>query len=169
LEVAVNRITEDPRIDPRIKTLMGAFPSGELSDVKDRDALLAEVNEPEAVAAREQLIVALDALDNEDVAPSTGLDIRTLEFTSSPDGNTVKIQFIRPQSADAVPCVYYIHGGGMSLRPAGHGATSGAADGVWQFRKSTMAPATPWLAMILPHERYMTSKHDIEAMPPPWM
>ena len=40
----------------------------------------------------------LDTLDNEDVAPSTGLDVRTLEFTSAPDGNTVKIQFIRPQS-----------------------------------------------------------------------
>jgi hypothetical protein len=57
----------------------------------------------------------------------------------------------------------------QSLRPAGKGATSGADDGVWQFRKSTMATATPWWAMIRPQDRYMPSKHDIDAMPPPWM
>jgi acetyl esterase/lipase len=53
-------------------------------------------------------------LDDETIAPSAGLDIRTIEITSDPDGNTVKIQFIRPQGDDPLPCVYYIHGGGMS-------------------------------------------------------
>ena len=56
----------------------------------------------------------LEMLDNEDIAPSKGLDVSTLEFTSTPDGNTVKIQFIRPQTDDVLPCVYYIHGGGMA-------------------------------------------------------
>jgi acetyl esterase len=110
----VSKIVEDPRIDPRIKAVMGAFPSAELTDVKDRDALLAELNEPDAVAAREQMTAALEALDDEDIAPSTGLDVRTIEFASSPDGNTIKIQLIRPQSDEPVPCVYYIHGGGMA-------------------------------------------------------
>ena len=32
-----------------------------------------------------------------------------------------------------------------------------------------MATATPWAAMILPQARYMPSKQDIDAMPPPWM
>ena len=151
----MNRITEDPRIDPRIKTLMGSFPSGELSDVKDRDALLAELNEPRAVAAREQLVAALDALDNEDVAPSTGLDIRTLEFTSSPDGNTVKIQFIRPQSAAAVPCVYYIHGGGMASMSCFDGmyrswgriiANQGVAVAMVDFRNCQTPSSAPEVA-----------------------
>ena len=97
----MSKIVEDPRIDPRIKAVMGAFPSTELSDVKDRDTLLAELNEPDAVAAREQMTAAFEALDNEDIAPSKGLEVRTLEFTSAPDGNTIKIQFIRPRSDEA--------------------------------------------------------------------
>jgi acetyl esterase len=110
----VSRITDDARIDPRIKAVMGAFPDSAQDDVKDRDALLAEINQPDAIAARAQLTAALDALDSEEVAPSAGLEIRTIEFRSSPDDNTVKIQLIRPLSTDALPCVYYIHGGGMA-------------------------------------------------------
>jgi acetyl esterase/lipase len=54
-----------------------------------------------------------DMIDNEEVAPSTGLSIRTERFRSQPDGNEILIQFIRPDTAETVPCVYYIHGGGM--------------------------------------------------------
>ena len=42
----MNKIVDDPRIDPRIKMLLGALPTVELSDVKDRESLLAEVNAP---------------------------------------------------------------------------------------------------------------------------
>ena len=56
----------------------------------------------------------LDLLDDEDDRPVDGSRDPTLEFTSSPDGNTVKLQFIRPQSDEPLPCVYYIHGGGMA-------------------------------------------------------
>jgi acetyl esterase len=112
--VAVSKLTEDRRIDPRIKALMGAMPDMTSSDVKDRDALLEEVNRPEAVAAREQMRAMFEALDNEDIAPSKGLDVKVLELTSAPDGNTVKIRFIRPVTDEVLPCVYYIHGGGMA-------------------------------------------------------
>ena len=107
-------IQDDPRLDPRIKMILGAFPlSASQSDVMSREELLEQANTPEALAQAEQLTAGLEMLDNEEIAPSTGLDISTKEFTSSPDGNTVKIQFIRPQSAVALPCVFYIHGGGM--------------------------------------------------------
>lgn len=106
-------VHDDPRIDPRIKALMGGFPSGAQTDAASRDELLAEVNTAEAQAMRQAITGLFDAMDSEDIAPSAGLDISTLEFTSSPDGNTVKIQFIRPQSSTPLPCVYYIHGGGM--------------------------------------------------------
>lgn len=107
-------IQDDPRLDPRIKMILGAFPlSASQSDVMSREELLEQANTPEALAQAEQLTAGLEMLDNEEIAPSTGLDISTKEFTSSPDGNTVKIQFIRPQSAGALPCVFYIHGGGM--------------------------------------------------------
>ena len=63
-------------------------------------------------------------------------------------------------SSSACACTHF-RPDTQSFRPAGNGATSGADDGVTQLRKSTIATATPWLAMIRPHERYMPSKHDI--------
>ena len=151
----MSRIVEDARIDPRIKALMGAFPSAEQSDVKDRDALLAELNEPGAIAMREQMTAALDALDNEGVAPSKGLEVRTLELTSSPDGNTVRIQFIRLQSDDALPCVYYIHGGGMAAMSCFDGmyrswgriiANQGVAVAMIDFRNCQTPSSAPEVA-----------------------
>ena len=106
-------ISGDDRIDPRIKAVMGGVPTATQPDASSRDEMLAEMNTPEAMAVRDAMLGMFEAMDSEDIAPSTGLDISTLEFTSSPDGNTVKIQFIRPQSSAPVPCVYYIHGGGM--------------------------------------------------------
>lgn len=110
----MSRINEDPRIDPRIKAAMGAFPEIKRGDVANREELLAEHNTPQAVAMRQMVTGMLDALDSEEVAPSAGLEMSDLEFTSAPDGNTVKIRFIRPHSDDPLPCVYYIHGGGMA-------------------------------------------------------
>jgi acetyl esterase len=106
-------IADDPRLDPRIKAIIGALPSMAAEDIASRDLLLEEVNSEEAIAERAQTEGMFDMLDSEEVAPSTGLTISTREFTSSPDGNTIKVQFIRPESAAALPCVYYIHGGGM--------------------------------------------------------
>jgi acetyl esterase/lipase len=110
----MGKIDEDPRIDPRIKALMGSFDETAQDDVIDREQLLKEASTPEALAMFEQITAMFDLLDDENIAPSVGLDIRTIEIPSQPDGNTIKIQFIRPQSDDALPCVYYIHGGGMS-------------------------------------------------------
>jgi len=109
----MSKIANDPRIDPRIKALMGAFPEMSASDVDSREALLAQVNTPEAIAGREAMTAMLDALDSDDIAPRAGLDVSDLEFVSEPDGNTVKIQFIRPTGDAPVPVVYYIDGGDM--------------------------------------------------------
>jgi acetyl esterase len=110
----MGKIDEDPRIDPRIKALMGSFDEQILDDVIDREQLLKEASTPEALAMAEQMTAMLDLVDSEDIAPSAGLDIRTIDIQSQPDGNTIKIQFIRPQSDAPLPCVYYIHGGGMA-------------------------------------------------------
>ena len=109
----MRKIEEDPRIDPRIKALIGSMPMTAQPDVTSREQLIEQVNRPEALAVVEQMTAMLDLIDDETIAPSAGLDITTVEFTSEPDGNTVKLQFIRPQSDEALPCVYYIHGGGM--------------------------------------------------------
>ncbi|MGP0029077.1 MAG: alpha/beta hydrolase fold domain-containing protein, partial [Acidimicrobiales bacterium] len=51
--------------------------------------------------------------DTEELAPSKGLHIHTEQIVSQPDGNTISLQVIRPETDDVVACVYYIHGGGM--------------------------------------------------------
>ncbi|HLM18105.1 MAG TPA: alpha/beta hydrolase [Acidimicrobiia bacterium] len=109
----MGKIEDDPRIDPRLKLIAGMMPAIIQTDVGSRDELLAEANRPEALARAEQAKAMLDLLDDESIAPSDGLDTSTVEFRSSPDGNTVKLQLIRPRSASPLPCVYYIHGGGM--------------------------------------------------------
>ncbi len=148
-------LADDPRIDPRIKAVMANMPSSAQTDVTDREALLAEVNQPEAIAEREQITAVLDMLDNEDVAPSKGLEIRTIELTSAPDGNVVKLQFIRPQSDELLPCVYYIHGGGMASLSCFDGmyrswgriiAQQGVAVAMIDFRNSTTPSSAPEVA-----------------------
>jgi acetyl esterase/lipase len=110
----MGKIDDDPRIDPRIKALMGGFDEPSRGDVSDRDVLLKEAATPEAIAMVEQMKVMFDMVDDENIAPSAGLDVSTYDVTSQPDGNAIKIRFIRPQSDDRLPCVYYIHGGGMA-------------------------------------------------------
>jgi acetyl esterase len=109
-----SKLVDDPRIDPRIKAVMGGFPTINQGDVASREQALAEANTDEAIAAREGMKAFMDMVDNDQVAPSAGLAIDVHEFTSSPDGNTIQVRLIRPQSTAALPCVYYIHGGGMA-------------------------------------------------------
>ena len=112
--MANEKITEDPRIDPRIKAIFGMMPAASASgSVPDRETLLAEVNTEAAQAAQQGLQMFMEMCDNEDIAPSAGLTITDHTFTSQPDGNPVKVQFIRPESSEPLACVYYIHGGGM--------------------------------------------------------
>ncbi len=82
-------------------------------DFESREQILNQANSVKAVAARKGQDSFLERFDNEDIAPSAGLTISTKEFTSSPDGNSIKIQLIQAKSDEPLPCVYYIHGGGM--------------------------------------------------------
>jgi acetyl esterase len=106
-------IQEDRRIDPRLKALLGMLPTISQSDVANRQEMLDEVNQPEAIAIREQITALMEILDDHANAPATGLDVSSIQITSQPDGNTIKLQVIRPASDAVLPCVYYIHGGGM--------------------------------------------------------
>ncbi len=111
----MSKMNDDPRIDPRIKAVMGAMPSPTAANVDNREQLLEETNSPQAQAQREQMKALMDMMDNEQVAPSAGLTITDYEFVSAPDGNTIKMQFMRPDNQANLPCVYYIHGGGMQV------------------------------------------------------
>ena len=106
-------IKDDPRIDPRIKALMGGMSMPPSSDVDSREEMLEQASSPQALEMAEGLRGFMELCDTPEIAPSEGLEISTLEFNSVPDDNNILIQFIRPKSKAHLPCVYYIHGGGM--------------------------------------------------------
>ena len=152
----MTRITEDPRIDPRIKAVFGAMDlaSGG-GDVENREAMLEAANSEEAVATRQTLTAFLDMCDTEEIAPSAGLTIEDHEFSSEPDGNTAKIQYIRPTSPTPLPCVYYIHGGGMQSLSCYLGnyrawgkiiAAQGVAVAMVDFRNAVSPSSVPEVA-----------------------
>jgi acetyl esterase len=116
-----NKMLNDPRIDPRIKAIMAGMTMAPQTDVNSREELLLQANTEESLAAAEQMRQALEMCDQEVIVPSAGLTVRTETFVSAPDGNTVNIQFIRPDNNDVLPCVYYIHGGGMQTMSCYYG------------------------------------------------
>ncbi|MGA0602724.1 alpha/beta hydrolase [Caulobacter sp. KR2-114] len=148
-----SKMVADPRIDPRIKAIFGAMPEMTTpGDVASRAAMLAEEATPEATARAAMSKMMLDAVDTEAVAPSAGLAIRTERFTSQPDGNEVLIQYIRPDTGETLPCVYYIHGGGMATMSAFDGmyrawgkiiAAQGVAVAMVDFRNCLRASSAP--------------------------
>jgi acetyl esterase len=148
----MGKLEDDPRIDPRIKSFAAFIPAVPQSNVADRTQLLAEVNRPESLAAAEQARAMMDVLDDETIAPSDGLEVSTHEFTSSPDGNTVKIQLIRPGSQRPLPCVCYLHGGGMQAMSCFDGmyrawgriiAAQGVAVAMVDFRNCLLPSSAP--------------------------
>lgn len=151
----MSKLNDDPRIDPRIKAMFGGFELPALPSFASREALLAHENTPEAHAFAAGLKSFLDSTGGEEVAPSTGLTVREERFQSEPDGNTVLIQFIRPQTDQRLPCVYYIHGGGMLTQSCYDGnyrawgrmiAARGVAVAMVDFRNAARSSSAPEVA-----------------------
>ena len=152
----MSKLNDDPRVDPRIKKLMGTMPPKPLRDVDSREELLERANTPGAIAARQELEALFEMVDNEQVTPSAGLVIRSHEFISEPNGNTIKVQFIRPETAaKPLPCVYYIHGGGMQAMSCFNGlyrawgkmiAAQGVAVAMVDFRNCLTPSSAPEVA-----------------------
>ena len=150
------KIANDPRIDPRIKAIFGAFPDPiNPGDAANREELLALENSDATLAQVAAMKMMGDAIDNETVAPSAGLSVRTETFTSDPDGNTVNIRFIRPDTDERLACVYYIHGGGMMVSSCYDGmyrawgkiiAAQGVAVAMVDFRNALRASSAPEVA-----------------------
>jgi acetyl esterase/lipase len=104
---------DDPRLDPRIRAMLATMPQPQPRSANTREEMVAAANTPEADERAAMLQQLLSMVDTESISPSEGLDISTHELTSAPDGNTVKLQLIKPEGQQDLPCVYYIHGGGM--------------------------------------------------------
>ena len=107
-------VAADPRLDPRIKAILSALPSFSVGDVRSRDDLVAEALSDAAREGSEAFRAFMELCDTEELAPSAGLRIHTEKIVSAPDGNTINLQVIRPDTDETVACVYYIHGGGMA-------------------------------------------------------
>ena len=147
------RIAKDPRIDPRLKAVFGALPDPPPGrDYANRQDLIAEQTTEEANARAAAQDAMFNMLDNEVVAPSKGLSISTQTFISAPDGNEIRVQFIRPDGAAPAPCVYYIHGGGMQSMSCFNGmysawgriiAGQGVAVAMVDFRNCIRASSAP--------------------------
>ncbi len=148
-------IAADPRIDPRIKALLSGMPSFESGDVDSREAMVAEENSEAARQMSELFRSFMDLCDTEEAAPSAGLRIDTEKVVAAPDGNTINLQVIRPDTDETLACVYYIHGGGMASLSCYDGMYRGwgkiiAANGVAvvmvDFRNSVVASSVPEIA-----------------------
>jgi acetyl esterase len=146
-----SKILDDPRIDPRIKAVIGALDvAAPARDVKSRAELLEAANTKEAIAQRELLTAFLGMCDSEEIAPSTGLTVTEHTVVSEPDGNKIHVRFIRPEGTQTLPCVYYIHGGGMQTMSCYDGnyrawgriiAAQGVAVAMVDFRNA-LAPSS---------------------------
>jgi acetyl esterase/lipase len=98
----------------------------------------------------------LDQVDTEELAPSTGLTVTEETYTSEPDGNQIKVRFVRPDFAgDRPPVVCYLHGGGMAIMSAYDGnyrawarmlAACGVAVAMVDFRNAVVPSSAPEVA-----------------------
>ena len=151
----MTRISDEPGIDPRIKAIFGGMDMPGQPDAATREELVAAANSEEALAQAKGFEVMLDACNTEAIAPSAGLTSKTVEFTSSPDGNSIKVCLFVPESGGPHPCVYYIHGGGMQSMSCFLGnyqawgkiiAAQGVAVAMVDFRNALTPSSAPEIA-----------------------
>jgi acetyl esterase len=152
-----NKIKNDPRIDKRIRAVFGEvdFNSVTTTNATTREEILAEQETEEAVQGKAVMEMINNSPHYKEVVTDEGLVTHTKEFTSSPDGNNIKIQYIRPDTDEKLPCVYYIHGGGMMVSScfdelyAAWGrciARQGVAVAMVDFRNAMWASSAPEIA-----------------------
>jgi acetyl esterase len=148
-------INDDPRIDPRIKAIFGNMVLGSGRDLESRESALEASNTDKAIAVRAMVNAFHERCDDQSIAPSKGLRVSDKTFISQPDGNTIKIQYIRPDNDEVLPCVYYIHGGGMATMSCYDGnykawgrilAAQGVAVAMVDFRNALVASSAPQVA-----------------------
>jgi acetyl esterase len=148
-------IAADIRLDPRLKAILAGLGQVPTPSVDSRDTLLAEANTEQARQQAEAFRAFMELCDTEELAPSAGLRIHTEKIVSAPDGNTINLQIIRPDSEVPAACVYYIHGGGMASLSCYDGmyrswgkiiAANGVAVVMVDFRNSLSASSVPEVA-----------------------
>ena len=107
-----NKIKNDLRMDKRLRAVFGEIDlvSVTSSPADTREGILAEQESEEAKQIKAITTMVSNSPHFKELVPETGLVTTTKEFISEPDGNRIKIQYIRPDTDEELPCVYYIHG-----------------------------------------------------------
>lgn len=151
-----SKFANDPRLDPRIKQAIAHMPPNPgKPNVASREELLAQENSSAALEAQQHQVAFFNSMDSEEIAPSTGLRVSVETLVSSPDGNTIKIRYIRPDNDETLPCIYYIHGGRMEMSSCFEGnyktwarmiAARGVAVAMVEFRNSVHPSEVPEIA-----------------------
>lgn len=150
-----SKMMDDPRIDPRIKAMFGRGDIRGFGNVASRAEILAKTESDRGRAQGEAIKAAFEAMDSEAIAPSDGLRIWDENVVSRPDGNSIRIRFLRPDTDERLPCVYYIHGGAMASMSCLDGnyrtwgrllAHEGLAVAMVDFRNSVRPSSVPEIA-----------------------
>lgn len=145
----------DHRLDPRLRALLSLMPPTASTDAANRDEVLADAARPEAAEGLVAYRTMMEMCDTEDVVTSKGLTVTKHEVVSQPDGNTIHVNVIRPEGSDVLPCVYYIHGGGMQALSCFDGnyrawgkilAHQGVVVAMVDFRNAVSASSVPDVA-----------------------
>lgn len=84
------------------KRILAGIPPFAASDVESREVLLAEANRDAARQGAELSRSFMDLCDTEEAASSAGLSARTEQLISAPDGNTINLQVIRPDTGETL-------------------------------------------------------------------
>lgn len=142
----------DRRLDPRVKAMLTTVKQVVPRDVDTREQMLEQAKSEHIAryqAARQR---AMEACDTEAIVSQSGLSISRHELVSEPDGNTILVNFIRPEGSEVLPCVFYIHGGGMESLSCFDGnyrawgkmiAHGGVAVAMVEFRNAIFPSAVP--------------------------
>jgi acetyl esterase/lipase len=113
-----NKIISDPRIDPRIKDKFKNIDiEYKTPNEISREDIMSRQNSdsPKIKLELDEYERLLNDPAFDEAVSFEGLTMETLEIKSQPDGNNIKLLNIRPDNDNILPCVYYIHGGGMEI------------------------------------------------------
>jgi len=148
------KLINDTRIDPRIKKNFW-FDIPVRPKFSSREEMLKYYSSTHMRNEYKLIENFSEIYDDKNIAPLKGLKIQTKEINSLPDNNTINIQYIRPDNDEILPCVYYIHGGGMEVLSCYHGnyrawgrllAHQNVAVAMVDFRNATMPSSVKEIA-----------------------
>ncbi|MFM6828716.1 MAG: alpha/beta hydrolase [Novosphingobium sp.] len=126
-----------------------------VGDVASREYLLSKANSDAGRIGARGMAACLNTFDNEQAAPSDGLVVSTLQILSQSDENEINLMITRPVGDECLPCVYYIHGGGMQSLSCYDGnykawarliAANGVAVIMVDFRNALYSSSVPEVA-----------------------